>query len=194
MIPLLAAALEVMAWLERGRWPACVIGGLAVQRWGEPRLTRDVDVTVLTGAGREQEFVSSALAAFEPRRADAGPFALATRVLLVRSAAGIDLDIALGGIPFEEELMARASVHEFAPDCRLSTCSAEDLVVLKAVAGRARDLADLETIVARQFGRIDVGRVRRWLACFAEVIEDRDPVSAFETCLAAAARRSRRVP
>jgi hypothetical protein len=38
---ILAAASEVMTWLSEHKWPACVIGGLAVQRWGEPRLTAE---------------------------------------------------------------------------------------------------------------------------------------------------------
>ena len=36
-------------------------GGLAVQRWGEPRLTRDADLTLLTGFGKEARFASALL-------------------------------------------------------------------------------------------------------------------------------------
>jgi hypothetical protein len=40
------------------RWEFCLIGGLAVQRWGEMRTTLDVDITLLTGFGREEEFIN----------------------------------------------------------------------------------------------------------------------------------------
>jgi hypothetical protein len=53
-----------------------VIGGLAVQRWGEPRLTRDVDVTVIVALGSEERMVDQALSQFAARREDARVFAL----------------------------------------------------------------------------------------------------------------------
>ena len=40
------------------------------------------------------------------------------------------------------------------PDSLL-TCSAEDLVILKAFADRPRDWADIETIIARQQAQLD---------------------------------------
>jgi len=54
---ILVAASEVLTWLSEHEWPACVIGGLAVQRRGEPRLTRDVDVTVIVALGSEERMV-----------------------------------------------------------------------------------------------------------------------------------------
>ena len=51
MNPIFAAAREIQDFCRGRGWRSCVIGGLAVQRWGEPRLTRDVDVTLLTGFG-----------------------------------------------------------------------------------------------------------------------------------------------
>ena len=44
---LLAAAAQLQAFLLRERWSFCFIGGVAVQRWGEPRFTRDIDLTLL---------------------------------------------------------------------------------------------------------------------------------------------------
>jgi hypothetical protein len=51
---LLAAAKEICDWLDGQRFRACIIGGLAVQRWGEPRLTRDVDLTVMAKIGNDE--------------------------------------------------------------------------------------------------------------------------------------------
>jgi hypothetical protein len=48
-----------------------VIGGLAVQRWGDPRQTRDVDLTLLTGLGGEEAFVDPILEHYPPCIADA---------------------------------------------------------------------------------------------------------------------------
>lgn len=65
----------------------------------------------------------------------------ATRVVLVKTAAGVPVDIALGPMPLEERAIARASEFRIRPDVTLLTCSAEDLVVCKAFAGPGAGLA-----------------------------------------------------
>ena len=45
MNPIFAAALEVQTFCRARIWRFCFIDGLTVQRWGEPRLTQDVDLT-----------------------------------------------------------------------------------------------------------------------------------------------------
>ena len=54
MNELCRVALDVQSECEKHRWRFCFIGGLAVQHWGEPRFTRDVDLTLLTGFGNEK--------------------------------------------------------------------------------------------------------------------------------------------
>jgi hypothetical protein len=53
--PLFLAAAHLQEWCAGRGWRCCVIGGLAVQRWGEPRQTRDVDLTLLTGMVGSEE-------------------------------------------------------------------------------------------------------------------------------------------
>jgi hypothetical protein len=67
----------------------------------------------------------------------------------------VPIDVALGAIPFEERMAARASDFPIQPGVAITTCCAEDLVVLKAFAGRDKDWLDLEGIVLRQRGRLD---------------------------------------
>ena len=55
MTPLLQAALDFQTFLDCRAWRHCIIGGIALLRWGEPRFTRYVDVTLLCGFGREDE-------------------------------------------------------------------------------------------------------------------------------------------
>jgi hypothetical protein len=52
--PLFTAALELERFFGARGWRFCFIGGLAAQRWGEPRLTLDVHCTLLTGFGQEE--------------------------------------------------------------------------------------------------------------------------------------------
>lgn len=53
MNPIFAAALEVQEFCRARHFRFCFIGGLALQRWGQPRLTQDVGLTVLSRFGRE---------------------------------------------------------------------------------------------------------------------------------------------
>lgn len=99
MNPIFAAALEVQGFCADRELAFCFIGGLALQRWGEPRLTQDVDLTVISGFGREGEYIDHFVSAFRPRIPDARDFALRHRVLLLLSANGIPLDVALGAMP-----------------------------------------------------------------------------------------------
>src|SRR5690349_15334238 len=57
MIDLFETARQLQAFCDGQAWRSCFIGGVAVQRWGEPRLTRDVDLTLLTGFGGEAPFI-----------------------------------------------------------------------------------------------------------------------------------------
>src|SRR5581483_7643054 len=64
MTALFTAAREIQTFCRRQKWRFCIIGGIAVQRWGEPRTTRDVDFTLLTGYGREERFLDALLKEF----------------------------------------------------------------------------------------------------------------------------------
>jgi hypothetical protein len=163
------AAADLQAVCEGEGWRFCFIGGLAVQRWGEPRETVDVDLTLLTGFDREDRFIAPLIARFEPRIDAAADFARVNRVLLLRAQSGVGLDIALGGLPFEEALVDRSSHFSFPPGHSLRTCSAEDLVVLKAFADRPKDWVDVDGIILRQSGRLDWVYVRAQLAPLAEL-------------------------
>ncbi|MEP7310169.1 MAG: nucleotidyl transferase AbiEii/AbiGii toxin family protein [Acidobacteriota bacterium] len=154
MNALFVAAVDIQAWCAGRGWKCCVIGGLAVQRWGEPRQTRDVDLTLLTGLGREEQFIDPILAHYPARLPDARRFALDHRVLLVETANGIPLDISLGGLPYEARVVERSTEWEVEPAVFVTTCSAEDLLVLKAFAGRAQDWLDVEGVVVRQARRL----------------------------------------
>ena len=184
--PLVDAATEVQSVLSSHHLRSCVIGGLAVNRWGEPRLTQDVDFSVLAPLGDEQRALDVVLGAFAPRRPDAGAFAIARRVLLVYATNQVAVDLALAASPFEIEVLDRSSAWAFDAGRSIVTCSAEDLVLYKLVAARPGDVADIEGIVQRQRRKLDVDRIRRYGALFADLKEDPDLLRPFEVSLARA--------
>lgn len=155
MADLLDAAREVDSYCRHHGWRHCIIGGMALLRWGEQRMTKDVDLTLLTGFGGEEPYIAALVGEFEPLVSNAIEFALRNRVLPVRTKAGFKADIALGGLPFEERAVDRASDFAFAEDTVLRVCSAEDLVVMKAFAARPQDWIDVEGILIRQQTKLD---------------------------------------
>jgi hypothetical protein len=180
MTPLLAAAAEIQDFLQNRGWRFCILGGVAVIRWGQPRATQDVDISLLAEFGAEERYVEALLAAFSPRIADARQFAMQTRVLLISASNGVALDIALAGFPYEEQVIARATPFMFEADCELITVSAEDLIVLKLLAGRERDFADVDGILVRQGERLEIDSIRDQLRSLSGLLDDRDPLHDFE--------------
>ena len=169
MNTVLGAALEVQQRLSAKGEHFCFIGGIALQRWGEARFTRDVDVTVLAPFGDESVAAERLLSVFRPRMADARDFAIRNRVLLLESSGGIALDVAFGAIPFEERCVARASDWALALGSILHTCSAEDLIVLKAFASRPRDWLDIESVHVRMGAALNWEQIFEEFAPLAEV-------------------------
>ena len=180
MIEVIRAAAELQAVCESQGWQFCFIGGLALQRWGEPRETIDADLTILTGFGDEEPFIKILLQHFEGRIPDADQFARDRRVLLLRSHTGVGLDVAFAGLPFEELLVQRSSFFEYPPKIALRTCSAEDLVVLKAFAGRGQDWVDVERIIVRQTGKLDWSYIREQLRPLTELKESPEILDQLE--------------
>jgi hypothetical protein len=161
--PILAAANELQGFCQASRWEFCFIGGIAVQRWGEPRFTADADLTLLTGFGGEEEFIERLCNHFRPRCEDAHAFALRSRVVLIEAENGTPLDVALGAAPFEVRAVRRSSPFGIGEERSLITCAAEDLLVHKIIANREKDWIDVEGVLARRWNKLDLTLVRNEL-------------------------------
>ncbi len=173
---LFEAAAEIQEFLQHRDWRFCIIGGLAVIRWGQPRATRDVDISLFVEFGEESSYVDELFGEYAERIPDAREFALQSRVVLIHASNGTPVDIALAGFPYEEQIMQRATAFEYAPDVLLVTASAEDIVVLKAFASRDRDWDDIQGIAIRQMLSLDWDYVFAELASLCELKGDHEPV------------------
>lgn len=166
------SATELQHFLTEHGFRFCFIGGLAVQRWGEPRATKDVDVALLTGFGTEQSYIRTILEQYAPRLEDAATFAIYSRVLLAEDHRGTPIDIALSGLPFEERAIERSTPWGTPKGGRINTCSAEDLIVFKAFASRPMDWNDIEATLIRQGNRLDRNLILEELTPLAELKEE----------------------
>ena len=151
--------------LDAAEVPYMVIGGQAVLLYGEPRLTADVDVTLGIAPDRLPDVLGvverlGLHPLVEPER-----FVSETLVLPCSDSADerrVDFVFSFAG--YERAAIARATTVEI-QGTQVRFASAEDLVILKLVAGRPRDVEDVRGILLRQPG-LDAGTVRQWLAEF----------------------------
>lgn len=105
-----------------------------------------------------------------PRITNAEQFARQNRVLLLRhEASGVNVDVSLGMLPFEEELITRSQPHALG-ELRLRLPTPEDLIILKAVAHRPKDLLDIAE-VAKSHPQLDRARIKHWVGEFAATLE-----------------------
>jgi len=101
-------------------------------------------------------------------------FALDHRVVLIETSSGIPVDISLAGLPFEARVIDRSTPFEVTAGVSFNTCSAEDLLVLKAFAGRVQDWLDIEGVIVRQGVRLDRVLVLEELRPLLDLKEDEE--------------------
>lgn len=158
--------------IERFHNAGIIIGGVAVSLLSQPRLTQDVDALLMVPEERLEEAIAVAQeVGLKPRIPDALEFAKRSRVLFLRhTCTGTDVDISLGALPFEHEAVSRASLVHFG-DVSVRIPSPEDLVIMKAVAHRPKDMIDIRNLVEAH-PHLDVVRIERWVMQFADALEE----------------------
>ncbi len=169
--PLVEPVAAVQRLLARFQQKGVIIGGVAASLLGKPRLTADVDAVMLIDVDDISRLLEAARQeGLLPRLSDVADFARRHRVVLLRhQASGIDVDISLGILPFEKETVERSTLHRVgALDVRLPTV--EDLIILKAIAHRTKDLLDIQALI-ESHADLDRRRIRRWVSEFAEALD-----------------------
>jgi uncharacterized nucleotidyltransferase DUF6036 len=147
------ALISLTSWLDRQQIPYMVIGGYAVTVWGEPRFTRDLDVTISVPAERLNAVVGSLCSNFIALVSDALKFVGDTRVLPITIGA-VPANIVFAALPYEETAIAR-SRKIMLTGGSVNICSPEDLILHKVVSHRARDREDIEGVFRYRHSELD---------------------------------------
>ena len=182
--PLVQALGAVSEWLESAAVPGAIVGGVAASVLGRPRLTQDIDVLVILERREWTAFLATGQDfGFVPRIVDALEFAESSRVLLVvHQPSGVSIDIVLGALPLEDEIVRGARNVEIA-GIRLPLAAPESIVVMKTLARRARDIADIEGIL-EVHDRLDLDWIRVRLTEFDQALGQTDLLDEFSRILA----------
>lgn len=149
-----------------------IIGGAAVSILGKARYTEDLDAMfLLSTLDIPRLLVAAKEEGIEPRIANAVEFAKKSRVMLLKHViSNTNIDISLGVLPFEQEMVERSVVHQIDAVLQLRLPTPEDLIILKAVAHRPKDMEDIR-ILADKYPNLDIARIKQWTKSFAEVLE-----------------------
>lgn len=148
--------------LESRNLQYALIGGLAASIRGRVRATEDIDLIVRCSLEAALELVRSlSQSSFQPLLENYEEVARSALVVPILNLENqIQLDLAVGLSGFEQEIVERADPiaighHE------VFVATAEDLLVLKILAGRPQDLLDVQGIVEVQAEQLD------WQYCIA---------------------------
>lgn len=137
-----------------------LIGGLAVSLRGQPRMTVDVDLVILADIDQALQLAQELSSTpFEPLFPGVEEVVARSYILPLRHrVTGIRVDVAIGMSGFEQQAVVRATKVTIG-DVHVPVVAVEDLLVMKALAGRPQDEQDIRGLVAAQRDAID------WPAC-----------------------------
>jgi len=185
---LLESLVALQDRLRRAGVPSAAIGGVAVGVWGEPRVTRDVDVKVLL----ERKDAARLLEILKPDYVSLQPDPLSALrqngVLFVQDRQGTRIDLMLADVSFDVAAIRRAQAVELQPGLVAFVCTAEDLIIYKLISLRSRDHDDAESVVRRQWEALDDDYVLSWLRRFEQALDDSTLVAEYRRMRAKWAR------
>lgn len=159
-----------------------LFGAQAAIVYGVARLTADVDVTVRAPGSPTEEWLAALEGHGFARRFTDPAFIAQTRVVpVVHAPSGLPVDIVLAGPGLEEEFLQRA-VIQVIDGVAVPVVEIADLVILKVLASRPKDLDDVMTLMRTHGGGIDTARVRAVLTMLEQALGQSDLLAAFEQC------------
>lgn len=174
---------RIASALKNHHIPYMIIGGQAVLVYGEPRFTRDIDITLginIDSLGEILSIVNEL--SLKPLPKDITTFVRQTMVLpVLDETSGIRIDFIFSFTPYETEAIKRAR-KIFLMGNEVCFASAEDVVIHKIFAGRPRDLEDIRTILIKN-PEIDKQYIRNWLKEFDKTSDIKDFQKTFEKIL-----------
>jgi len=186
---LLAALDALIASLREADVGVIIIGGVAASVLGRPRLTRDIDALADIPDDEWSRVVDTAAAfGIKPRIGDALDFAARSRVLLLRhQASRIDIDLIVATLPFERDAVAAGQSRSLG-SIEIRLPQVEDLLIMKAIAHRPRDLLDIEGLL-QTHPAVDLAKARRWIREFAVASTQPELIADFDRLVATVRQR-----
>lgn len=173
--PLIPLLHDLNSLFEQNKIRWYVFGAQAAIIHGASRMTADVDVTVIYGDRPLETLINSLKSGgFDIRVADPEEFIERTGVLpALHIKTGMPVDIVFGRSGLEEEFERRARRYDI-EGVKVPAASAEDVVTMKILAGREKDLEDALAILSAQHEIIDMPHIQKNLGMLEKALDRRD--------------------
>lgn len=160
--------------------PSIVIGGVAVAVWGEPRVTRDVDLKVLLERDDADRLLTTLASDYTSLLPDPRQALRQQAMVFVQDTLGTRLDVLLADTPYDVVAMQRGRDVEVQPGVSIRVCNPEDLVIYKLISTRLRDHEDAQGVVRRQGANLDDTYILDWLRQFEQALDDSTLVAEYK--------------
>lgn len=161
---------DITAIFERHEIAYMVIGGLANAKWGHPRATLDIDITVWAPDHDIKTIFALLQKDYIPLIENPLEFIAQTRVLPVKTRDDQRIDIIFGALPFERNAIHRA-VKVPIGSTTVNFCTPEDLILLKIISDRPKDSEDVRGILAYQKENLDFDYLEPRIMELASLLE-----------------------
>jgi predicted nucleotidyltransferase len=151
--------------------PYMIIGGQAVLFHGEPRLTRDIDITLGISIEKSDLIIENLKEInLKPLPENARDFVNKTFVLPTEDInTRIRVDFIFSQTDYEKRAIAR-SIKIDLKGVKVNFTTVEDLLIHKIFAGRPKDLEDVKILILKNPG-INKTYVRKWLTDFDKTLD-----------------------
>jgi hypothetical protein len=169
---LLWSVQRLQRHLQKADIPSIVIGGVATALWGEPRVTRDVDLKILLERDEADRLLTLLGSDYPSLLPDPAEALRKQAILFVQDSAGTRLDLLLADTPYDVQAIQRGRSVEVQPGATIRVCSPEDLIIYKMVSTRLRDHEDAASVIRRQGDALDDDYVLQWLKQFEQALDD----------------------
>lgn len=178
--------IEAVKLLESLKTDYAVLGGVAVNIYGEPRFTADVDISILLEKDEAGAFIKRArVHGFSPACVNVNAFVNKTGLIPMNfSKHGVKgrCDFIIAENALEKAVFGRSIIRKIG-SVKVKFVSPEDLVIHKIVSLRPHDREDVRGILIRQFGKLDIRYIKNWLAKLDKIDKSIKSLTLFKKLL-----------
>jgi len=174
--------VKIAQKLEVAHISYMIIGGQAVLLYGEPRLTRDIDITLGTGVEKLHDILDIAHSiSLKPLIENIDAFVNRTMVLpTIDVESGIRVDFIFSYTFYESQAIKRAK-GILLENTEVFFATPEDVIIHKIFAARARDIEDVKSIMLKQ--KVNVDYIKKWLLEFDKSFPEGNFTALFKKLL-----------
>ena len=153
---------------------------MAVAAWGEPRLTRDVDLKILLSRQNADRLLEVLSTNYQPLVSNPREVLRKQALVFIQDSLGTRLDLLLADTPYDVTAIQRGRDVEIQPGFMIRLCTPEDLIIYKLISTRLRDHEDARSVIRRQGNSLDDDYVTNWLQQFEQALDDSTLVAEYQ--------------